>query len=276
MMALRITTLIEDSPGDDTSLEYEHGLSFFIEYDGRRILFDTGQSGAFARNAEVLGLNLRTLEKVVLSHGHYDHTGGLLTLADTARSFELYLKECILQKKYAYKDGRYEFKGNAFGEEDLRRLEIPYRLVEDECTQLLPGVWLLTNFPRVYADEAANPRFVIEKNGEYRQDDFADEVVLACETPRGVVVLLGCSHPGVRNMLDHVKAQLKRPIYAVLGGTHLVEANAQRTAASVEYLLHEVSGPIGVSHCSGKAAMEQLKAATPRYFHNKTGSVFDV
>jgi len=74
-MALRITTLIEDSPGEDTSLEYEHGLSFFIEYDGHTLLFDTGQTGAFVRNAEVLGVNLMTLEKVVLSHGHYDHTG---------------------------------------------------------------------------------------------------------------------------------------------------------------------------------------------------------
>ncbi|HKK66132.1 MAG TPA: MBL fold metallo-hydrolase [Clostridia bacterium] len=275
-MALRITALIEDSPGEDTSLEYEHGLSFFIEYDGHTLLFDTGQTGAFVRNAEVLGVNLMTLEKVVLSHGHYDHTGGLLILADTARSFELYLKECIFQKKYAHKEGRYEFKGNAFNEADLRNLGIRYRFVQEDCTELLPGVWLITNFPRVYADEAANPRFVLEEAGVYRQDRFDDEVVLALESPRGLVVLLGCSHPGVRNMLDHVKAQLKQPIYAVLGGTHLVEADEKRTMDAVEYLLREVSGPIGISHCSGKAAMAQLKAATPRYFHNKTGSVLEV
>src|SRR6056297_2788789 len=184
-MALRITTLIEDSPGEDTALEYEHGLSLFIEYDGHSILFDTGQTGAFVRNAEMLGVKLLTLEKAVLSHGHYDHTGGLLTLADTARSFELYLKECILQKKYAYKEGRYEFKGNAFNKADLRKLGISYRLVEEDWTELLPGVWLITNFPRVYTEEMVNPRFVLEENGKYRQDDFDDEVILAFETPRG-------------------------------------------------------------------------------------------
>lgn len=274
-MELRITTLIEDTAGVDKSLGYEHGLSFFIEKDGHRILFDTGQSGAFARNARALGVDLESLDIAALSHGHYDHTGGVLTLADTARGFELYLKECIFQKKYAYKEGRYEFKGNSFNEADLRDLGISYRFVEEDCTELLPGVWLVTNFPQKYADETANPRFVVEEAGEYRQDRFDDEVVLVLETPRGLVVLLGCSHPGVRNMLDHVQQQLKRPLYAVLGGTHLVEADAKRTADTVEYLLREVSGPIGVSHCSGRAAMEQLQAATPRYFHNITGSVFE-
>jgi len=182
----------------------------------------------------------------------------------------------LLPKKICLQRGHYEFKGNAFNEADLRNLGIRYRLVEEDCTELLPGAWLITNFPRVYPDEVVNPRFVVEEAGVYRQDRFDDEVVLALESPRGLVVLLGCSHPGVRNMLDHVKAQLKQPIYAVLGGTHLVEADEKRTADTVEYLLREVSGPIGVSHCSGKAAMEQLKAATPRYFHNKTGSVLEV
>lgn len=275
-MELRVTTLIEDSAGENVSLQHEHGLSFLIEKDGHSLLFDTGQSGAFVQNARRLGKRLEDVEIAALSHGHYDHTGGVLSLADTARSFELYLKECIFRKKYASKEGRYEFKGNAFNQEDLRNLGISYRFLEEDCTELLPGVWLVTNFPRKYADETANPRFVVEEAGEYRQDRFADEVVLALETSRGLVVLLGCSHPGVRNMLDHVKGQLNRPIYAVLGGTHLVEADAKRTADTVEYLLREVSGPIGVSHCSGRAAMEQLQAATPRYFHNKTGSVFEV
>ncbi|MFW5712893.1 MAG: MBL fold metallo-hydrolase [Spirochaetia bacterium] len=275
-MALRITTLIEDSAGEDEGLLFEHGLSFYIEKDGHLLLFDTGQSGAFIENARRLGKRLEDLEIAALSHGHYDHTGGLLSLADTTRSFELFLKECIFHKKYAVKDGRYEFKGNAFNEADLQKLGISYRFVEKDCTELLPGVWLVTNFRRKYADETANPRFVVQKSGEYWPDRFDDELVLALATPRGLVVLLGCSHPGVRNMLDHVKEQLNQPIYAVLGGTHLVEADAKRTADTVEYLLREVSGPIGVSHCSGQAAMEQLEAATPRFFHNKTGSVFEL
>ena len=102
-MALRVTTLIEDSAGEQDSLVHEHGLYFFIEKDGLSLLFDTGQSGAFVQNARRLGTRLEDLEIVALSHGHYDHTGGVLALADTARNFELYLKECIFQKKMPIK-----------------------------------------------------------------------------------------------------------------------------------------------------------------------------
>ncbi len=274
-MALRITTLIEDTAGENLSLKFEHGLSFFIEKDGRSLLFDTGQSGAFVKNASILGKKLEKLDAVALSHGHYDHTGGLLALADITQEFDLYLEKSIFRHKYAYKNGNYEFKGNSFKKEDLRTLGLSLTLVEADCTQLFPGIWLLTHFPRVHADEQVNPRFVVEEHGEYRQDSFDDEVCLAIDSPQGLVVLLGCSHPGVRNMLDHVQRQLNRPIYAVLGGTHLVEADEKRTADTVGYLLRQVSGPIGISHCSGQGAMEQLKAATSRYFHNKTGSVIE-
>ncbi|MCF7948754.1 MAG: MBL fold metallo-hydrolase, partial [Spirochaetia bacterium] len=246
-MSLRITTLIENSAGEDSSLEHEHGISFFIEKDGHRVLFDTGQSGAFVKNAARLGRDLSALELVALSHGHYDHTGGFLRLLNTARSFELCLKECIFHKKYVHEEGNYTFKGNPFDEQFLQEQGIAYDPVKEDCTELLPGLYVLTNFPRLYPDEVPSARFVLEMEEGYRPDRFDDEILLAIDTPRGLVVLLGCSHPGVRNMLDHVKGQLQRPLYAVLGGTHLKEADQPRRAATVEYLIKEVHGPIGVS-----------------------------
>ena len=121
-----------------------------------------------------------------------------------------------------------------------------------------------------------NPNFQVETDSGYKQDYFEDEVLLALDTSKGLVVVLGCSHPGVRNMLDHVKLKLQRPIYAVLGGTHLKEAETARIKDTVEYLVHEIDGPIGVSHCTGEEAMQQLQKATHRYFHNITGSVLKI
>jgi|SRR6056297_2358104 len=105
-MSLRITRLIENSVGEDSSLEHEHGISFFNEKHGH--------SGAFAKNSAQLGRDLSALKLVVLSHGHYDHTGGFLRILDTARNFELCLKECIFHKKYIHEKGTYTFKGKPF------------------------------------------------------------------------------------------------------------------------------------------------------------------
>ncbi|MFO7849819.1 MAG: MBL fold metallo-hydrolase [Spirochaetia bacterium] len=275
-MPLRITTLVENSEGEDLSLEHEHGISFFIEKDDKTILFDTGQSSAFIRNAEKLGADLSALDFTVLSHGHYDHTGGFPALIGISRSFELLVKEEIFIEKYSYKNGKYSFKGNPFDLDFLRCNNIASRFIEEDCTEVLPGVYLITNFPRIFPDEVVGEHFVVLENGEYRQDNFEDEVMTAIDTPKGVVLLPGCSHPGPRNMIEHAKNQLKRPVYAILGGTHLKEAGKKRTAETADYLLTEVEGPIGVSHCTGERAMAQLREKTPRFFHNTTGSIFEV
>ncbi len=275
-MDIRITTLIENSPDENSSLHYEHGISFYIEKGNQKLLFDTGQSSAFIENAEQLGKDLTALDHVVLSHGHYDHTGGFTTLCKKTNTFHLHIKKGLFQKKYTYKNDTYTFKGNNFDEQFLQKRGIAYAFIEQDVTEITDGVYVLTNFPRIYTNEIINQSFQVETESGYRQDYFEDEVLLAIDTSKGLVVILGCSHPGVRNMLDHVKLKLQRPIYAVLGGTHLKEADAARIEDSVAYLVREVDGPIGVSHCTGDTAMRELQKATHRYFHNKTGSEFTI
>ncbi|MFP4179298.1 MAG: MBL fold metallo-hydrolase [Spirochaetaceae bacterium] len=275
-MSIRITTLIENSAGEDPSLSNEHGISFFIEKDGRSLLFDTGQSSAFIRNSNKMGIDLSSTDFVVLSHGHYDHTGGFTALSKISNNFELLVKEGIFTEKYSYKDGSYSFKGNSFDRAFLDSRRIAYRFIEEECTGVLPGAYLVGNFPRIFPDEVPGEHFVVLENGQYRHDTFDDEVLLALDSPKGLVLVLGCSHPGVRNMIEHAKKLLKRPVYAILGGTHLKEAEEKRREDTIDYLVREVEGPIGVSHCTGEKAMARLSAATPRYFHNITGSVLEV
>ncbi len=271
-MSTKITTLIENSPGEHHALKAEHGISFFIEKDGHKILFDTGQTGIFIENAKQLRVDLTSLEYVVLSHGHYDHTGGLRSLTQITTGFELILGEGFFDEKYGYKNNSYEYLGNNFDEKFLNDQGITYRFVKQQLTQLVPDVYVVTDFPRIHADEVINPRFKIQKGGVFKSDPFEDEVLLVIDTQKGLIVLLGCSHPGMKNMLDAASTLIKRPIYAVLGGTHLVESNKKSLDLSMKYLGKNTLKVIGVSHCTGKIAMDQLAGSNDRYYHNHTGS----
>ena len=116
IMSFKITTLIENMPDTEGKLAYEHGFSVFIEFDGRKILFDTGQTGAFVENAEALGVNLSETDAVILSHGHYDHTGGVPKLLKTLeKRTPLYIgKEFFASKYKKLEDVSYKYNGNPF------------------------------------------------------------------------------------------------------------------------------------------------------------------
>src|SRR6056297_1544299 len=247
-MSLKITTLIENSQGEHLGLKIEHGLSFCIEKDGHKVLFDTGESEAFLENAKRLRIDLTDVEYVVLSHGHYDHSGGFRYLAESSKKFELIFGEGFFNEKYGYFNNSYEYLGNNFDECFLAERGIPYRSVKGRNEELLPGIHVITGFPRIHEDEVISPRFQIMKDGQFEPDLFEDEVMLAVETEKGLVAILGCSHPGMKNMLDFAVNQLDRPIYAVLGGTHLVESNKTGREKSIEYLKEKDIRVIGVSH----------------------------
>ena len=271
-MAVKITTLIENSPGEHHALKTEHGLSFCIEKDGHCILFDTGQSGAFIENAKQLRIDLSALEHVVLSHGHYDHSGGLRALTEFTTGFQLFVGHGFFDEKYGSLNNAYEYLGNNFDEKFLKEKRVPYHFIHQPLTEISPGVYVITGFPRAHRDEVINPRFRVRRNDILLPDPFDDEVLLAIDTPQGLAILLGCSHPGMKNMIDAVAKLFKRPIYAVMGGTHLVEASEASLAESVDYLGNENFKVVGVSHCTGQPAMERMAKSNERYFHNRTGS----
>lgn len=269
---LKITTLIENGTGEHRGLKAEHGISFCVEKDGRKILFDTGQSGAFIQNAALLGISLEDTEYVVLSHGHYDHAGGFRSLSGVVSSFRLMVGEGFFEEKYASRGPCRDYLGPDFNEAWLREKGISYSFFGEDVREILPGAYLLSRFPRIHGDERIHPRFVLRRGGSFLPDLFEDEILLALDTSGGIVVLLGCAHPGMRNMLDGVKNRLGRPILAVLGGTHLVESKGVSLERSLRYFEEESVRIIGVSHCTGSEAVSRLRASSGNFFHNVTGS----
>lgn len=271
-VAIHITTLVENSPGEHKALLSEHGLSFHIEKDGHTLLFDTGQSDAFLHNCSQLALDPLKIEYVILSHGHYDHSGGIRHLAEKTTDFKLITGQGFFEKKYGDNEGSKEFLGNNFDQQFLQDNKISSTCAETDITEIIPAVYVITNFPRIHPDEVINPRFTLLKEGLFEPDVFQDEVLLAIDSPHGLIILLGCSHPGIKNMIAHAVTLLQRPVYGVMGGTHLVEANEQSMELSLDYLKKHNPEIIGFSHCTGKQAMGRLAKTNSHYYHNRTGS----
>ncbi len=271
-MPLKITTLVENSPGENHALQIEHGISFHVEKDGRCMLFDVGQTGAFIQNAQRLRIDLSDLEYVVLSHGHYDHSGGLRFLTRQTREFRLLVGQGFFDEKYGCRNNVFDYLGNDFDENFLEDQDIATETLDTRLREILPGIYAVTQFTKKHEDEVISPRFVIREPGGFRPDHFTDELLVAIDTPKGLVVLLGCSHPGVKNMLDTVTDLLEKPLYAVMGGTHLVEATPASMALTKTFLKNRDVKVLGVSHCTGEAGTKCLSTLEDMFFYNCTGS----
>ena len=270
---LRITVLVENTAGRD-DLVAEHGLALWIEADGRRILFDTGQGPALAPNAEALGINLADAHDVVLSHGHYDHTGGLAGLRDTLRNANLYVHPAAFDAKFGVTAVGARSIGASLGTlEELRR-EIPGLVPTTGPTEIVPGVSVTGEIPRRNDFEDVGGPFFRDEAGRL-PDPLPDDQALYIDTPNGMVALLGCAHAGLVNTLDCI-AQLanRQRFQAVLGGMHLVRASDERISRSIAALQAYDVQLIGPCHCTGPQATASIREAFPeRFLSVSAGSV---
>jgi len=279
-MSLKITTLIENMPDKEEKLAFEHGFSVLVETKEQKILFDTGQTGAFVKNAKDLGINLEDIDMVILSHGHYDHTGGVPELLKVLnKKIPVYIGSEFFAPKYKLlEDGSYKYNGNPFAKELLtgtspERREVELHDIKENVTKFSDRIYLFKNFERVNDFEKVNPKFYVKTGQGYEQDLFPDEIVMGALTEDGLVLIVGCSHVGIVNILEHVKKTVNLPVAAVLGGTHLVEAEEERLAKTAEALKRHGVKTVAVSHCTGEEGMELLKKEFPEGFVlNNTGN----
>lgn len=251
---LRITALMDNKPTENKALIAEHGLSFFVQYGTHRILFDCGSGVNPVHNAHRLGVDLKDLDAVVLSHSHYDHAAGFRDLTEQGLgSRQLYTGPHFFEPKYAQNGVRYTNLSCGFDREFLEAHEVNYREIRG-IEEIYSGVWLISGFPRIHSFETIPERFVRLTEQGFVSDDFGDELCMALDLDGGLAVLVGCSHPGILNMMTQVSQLLKKPIRAVFGGTHLVEADDGRIDLTIRSLQDMGLEIMGLSHCSGDAA----------------------
>ena len=255
---VRITSLMDNVPSENKALTAEHGLSLLIEKDGVSLLFDCGQGARTLDNAHRLGRDIASPDAVVLSHSHYDHAAGFRDYVERIGGCRLlYTGPGFFEPKYAFDGTKYTDLSAGFGPDFLTEHGIRHETVED-CLELFPGIYAVGNFPRTHDFETIPERFVKETARGFVRDDFSDEICLCLLQPDGLYVLVGCSHPGILNMITKVYNTFHKPVRAVFGGTHLVEADEERIRQTVSELKAMGLETAGFSHCSGTHAEEVL------------------
>ena len=256
-MNVRITILCENT-ASSIGLIGEHGFSALIERDKEKVLFDTGQGLGLVHNADVLGVDLRDITEVVLSHGHYDHTGGLKDLLFRMEGARITAHPHLFQPKYARRNGEIRYIGIPFSQEALEGWGGELRLSED-AVEIAHGIMTTGVVPRQTAFEERDNDLLVKTEQGYKEDELLDDLSLIVETPHGAVVLLGCAHAGLINILTHVRDLTGRDSFHwILGGTHLGFCGPQRVDEVIGELQSFPIDNMGVSHCTGFFAGARL------------------
>lgn len=269
---MRIVTLVENVVYG-RGLSAEHGLSLYIEHEGHRILFDSGQSDRFLKNAQRLGIDIAGVDALVVSHGHYDHAGGIEAFCAANKNASIYIKEGFFEPKYN-KDKK--FIGIPYSADLFEgRLQIMSR-----AREIFRGVHLVTDIPLTNAWDTHFDNLFVMRNGSLELDQFSDEQFLVIEEEGGVSVISGCSHRGITNIVRAaaVFAGELQPhseeteFRLVLGGFHLNNADVELADRVIRALDEFPIERLGCCHCTGVEHYARIKSVFgQRAFYAWTG-----
>jgi len=246
----RLTTLAENqvAPGSPRGMIAEHGLAVLIE-GKEKVLFDTGQGRALMSNASVLGVDLSEIDRVVLSHGHYDHTGGLKELLKRTGGVEVVAHPDV----FADKRARGRHIGIPFKKGELEGLGASFTLIKGPV-EIGKGISSTGEVKRKSTFEDIEKRLLVKKGTSLIPDPLLDDLSLLLDTREGLTVVCGCAHSGAINTLEHARSLTGKEVYAVVGGIHLAgapEARLEKTIAAFKEMGVE---RLELSHCTGMNA----------------------
>lgn len=258
---MKFKFLIENKTDSPDCLA-EHGLSVYIEAGGRKILFDTGASPLFAQNAQNMGVDLEQVELLVISHGHYDHTGGVPAFCQINKTAPIYIHKGAFYETYGMKNGEMEQKTCGIRWTEQQRSRIDPRLVKtDGVTWISEDIAISGTIP-IDGPLETEPFYRKLEDGSYEQDLMEHEQILVIREPEGLYVFSGCSHRGVLPALRYARELFQgERVAALAAGMHLYHAAAEERKKVVDAIAAEDMDRVMPVHCTGIEAICDLKAA---------------
>ncbi len=275
---MRLTILCENSVAHPFGLLGEHGFACYLETPSGNYLFDTGQGQTLVPNARRLGKDLAAIEALLISHGHYDHTGGLPAVLEIRGSLDVYGHPEMFSVRYWEIEGRRCYLGIPFKRQYLESLGARFHLSSD-LVEVGPDIFMSGEIPRRNTFEQGDPQqlTVAGSGAVLRPDPVADDLSMVIRSPKGLILVVGCAHAGLVNILDYVVEQFPdEAIHAVVGGTHLGFAEDGQFEETLRAFKRTGIEKVGVSHCTGlKKAARLSERLGERFFFANVGTVLE-
>ena len=258
MSQARFTVVVDNHAA--RGLTAEHGFALWLEYEGRTVMFDTGNKEALLPNSQALGLDLSKVSDLVISHGHYDHTGGIDVVLEQARGVQVYLHQGAFQPRYVGSNGSAEpirMPGKSTQALGHLKDEALHWMTHDKL--LTKNIGITGPISRCSEFEDTGGAFYYDQEGK-RPDPIDDDIAIWLRTSEGLVVCVGCSHAGIVNTLQAIlKSTGEQSVHTIIGGLHLLNASPERLKQTAKQLNALGVRKLVACHCTGDDARTYLK-----------------
>ncbi len=259
-MDVRVTILVENTtptPG----IQGEYGFAALVEVNGESLLFDTGSADAVFANAKAMGIDLEQVGEVAISHGHFDHTGGLLEFLEMGRPKKVYAHPQIFVPRYAGRGSLKREIGACFTVEEIVARGAKF-VPTPGFTEIYPEVFVTGEIPRKNDFEDVGGSFWVDdvNTGAAIPDLIPDDMSLVIKHPDGLIIISGCAHAGIINTIAYAREKSGvKDVLAFIGGTHLISASEPRLTKTVQALKDYGVEKVAACHCTGFNALVRLR-----------------
>ena len=273
---VKIIVLLENTT-ESSKLKCKHGLSLYAETENHKILFDMGPDALFLKNAEALGVNIADIDVAVISHGHVDHCGGLKYFLEKNQKAKIYLRPQAFEEHYV-KVIRIPFYAGM----DRTLLPADRFVFADDTHVIDDEITLFSNVNGQFPLPRSDGNLFMKRNGRLVPDDFCHERNLIVTSGDSRVLICGCAHAGIVNIVHRAKTIVGNEPMAVIGGMHLYEPTMKRYERdeyidSVAAALAEIKSSYYTCHCTGEKAYEKMKARLgARLTYLRTGAELQI
>lgn len=256
---MKIRCVVDNRAGFKSSLYAEHGFSLLIAKEGKNLMVDTGKTPPVLKhNMDLMGIN--SVDKVLISHGHNDHTGGISAIMDSkinvkADETKFFIHPEAMGPKYAVEPGNQRYIGFP---QNINSETLNLEWVT-ENTRINEDMWIFNQVEDHSGFEPIPEYLRVREDGKCLPDKFKDELNLVIKTDNGLVVISGCAHQGIVNILQSVQEHFHDDIYGVIGGSHLMDAPGERIEKTVESFKKLDPEIIALGHCTGFEGLCRFK-----------------